>query len=256
MREFAPPGKTIKDEWQEPAGQRTLSKMYRLAGMGELLDGVAHNLNTPLSAVVARAEMLRDRLQGIKQETQNSAGDDALISKLDKCIRDAEVIVTNALKLSDKIKNMMNKRLREDEDAIQMISLNHLIREELQFLEADMKFKHEITKTCSLDESLPAVKGVYHHFSQSIVQIIRNIVDSFAGADKKELTITSRRDDSAIHLEFRDTGLDPGNSCKDSCATRLENVTELLKPYGAILTVVRSPNNNLHTISIPCAPAG
>jgi signal transduction histidine kinase len=256
MREFAPPGKTIRDEWQEPAGQKALSKMYRLAGMGELLDGLAHNLNTPLSAVVARAEMLRDRLQGIKQETQTGAADDALLSKLDKSIRDAEVIVTNALKLSDNIKNMMNKRLHEDDDAPQMISLNQLIREDFQFLEADMKFKHEITKTCSLDESLPAVKGVYYHFSQSIIQIIRNIMDSLNGADKKELTITSRRQDSAIHLEFRDTGLDIGNACKDACARRLENVAELLKPYGATLTVVRSPNNNLHTISIPRVPAG
>jgi signal transduction histidine kinase len=256
MREFAPPGRTITDERQEPAGQKALSKIYRLAGMGELLDGLAHNLNTPLSAVVARAEMLRDRLQGIKQEIQNSAADDALISKLDKSIRDAEVIVTNALKLSDNIKNMMNKRLHEDEEAPQMISLNHLLKEELQFLEADMKFKHEITKTYSLEESLPAVKGVYHHFSQSIIQIIRNILDSLTGADKKELTITSRREDAAIHLEFRDTGLDLGNACRDSCAVRLATVTELLKPYGAILTVVRSPNNNLHTIRIPSAPAG
>jgi C4-dicarboxylate-specific signal transduction histidine kinase len=200
--------------------------------------------------------MLRDRLQGLRQENQQGVADDALISRLDKCIRDAEVIVTNALKLSDNIKNMMNKRLHEDEDAPQMISINQLIREELQFLEADMKFKHEITKTCALDESLPAVKGVYHHFSQSIVQIIRNILDSLKSADKKELTITSKRDGSAIHLEFRDSGLDRGNSCNDSCAVRLENVTELLKPYGAILTVVRSPNNNLHTISIPCVPAG
>lgn len=254
MREFAPPGATITDHWLEIAGQKALSKMYRLAGLGELLDGLAHNLNTPLSAVVARAEMLRDRLQGLRQETANGAADDALTSGLDKSIRDAEIIVTNALKLADNIKNVMNKRLREDDDAPQMISLNQLIREELQFLEADMKFKHEITKTCSLDESLPAVRGVYYHFSQSIIQIIRNIMESLNGADKKELTITSRRQDSAIHLEFRDTGLDIGNACKDACARRLENVTELLMPYGATLTVVRSPHNNLHTISIPRVP--
>ena len=230
--------------------------MYRLAGMGELLDGLAHNLNTPLSAVVARAEMLRDRLQGIKQETQTGAADDALLAKLDKSIRDAEVIVTNALKLSDNIKNMMNKRLHEDDDAPQMISLNQLIREDLQFLEADMKFKHEITKTCSLDDSIPAIRGVYHHFSQCFIQIVRHVLDSFAGADKKELTITSRRDNSVILLEFRDTGPERGNACRAACAMRLAYVTELLKPYGAELTVVRSPNDNRHTISIPCKPAG
>ncbi len=104
MREFTPPGATITDEWLEIAGQKALSKMYRLAGLGELLDGLAHNLNTPLSAVVARAEMLRDRLQGLRQETAHGAADDALTSKLDKSIRDAEVIVTNALKLAREIK--------------------------------------------------------------------------------------------------------------------------------------------------------
>jgi two-component system NtrC family sensor kinase len=248
----------VKSPGADPGRQKALGKMYRLAGMGELLDGVAHNLNTPLSAVVARAEMLGDRLRGLKQEMPQgkAAGDDAFVAKLDKSIRDAEVIVANALKLSDSIKNMMNKRLHEEEDTPQMISLNHLIKEELQFLEADMVFKHEITKACVLDESLPAVRGVYHHFSQSIIEIVRNILDSFNGSDRKELTITTRRDERAIHVEFSYTGLDRGQPCQTSDAMRLANVSALLQPYGAVLTVIRRPHDNRYTITIPCGGSG
>jgi len=244
----------VRSPGADPARHKALGKMYRLAGMGELLDGVAHNLNTPLSAVVARGEMLGDRLRGLRQEPQQ--GEDAFVAKLDKCIRDAEVIVANALKLSDSIKNMMNKRLHEEEENPQMISLNHLIREELQFLEADMAFKHEITKSCVLDESLPAVRGVYHHFSQSIIEIVRAILASFNGSDRKELTITTRRDDKAIHVEFSDTGLDGGQPGQTTGAIRLAHVSALLKPYGAVLTVLRRPHDNRYTMTIPCGGSG
>lgn len=251
MKEFASPAGVITDD---PARQKVLDKMYRLAGMGELLDGVAHNLNTPLSAVIARAEMLGDRLRGLKQETpQDTApASDVFMTKLDKSIRDAEVIVTNALKLADGIKNMMNKRLHEEEDAPQMISLNQLIKDELQFLEADMVFKHEITKTCTLDESLPAVRGVYHHFSQCFIEIVRATLASLAGSDKKELTITTRREDNAVQVEFNDTGLDGDRPGQDSSAMRLASASALLKPYGAVITVTRKPHDNRYTLTIPC----
>lgn len=255
MKEFASPAGVITDD---PARQKVLDKMYRLAGMGELLDGVAHNLNTPLSAVMARAEMLVDRLRGLKQETPQGAAPapEALTAKLDKSIRDAEVIVTNALKLADGIKNMMNKRLHEEEDAPQMISLNQLIKDELQFLEADMVFKHEITKTCTLDESLPAVRGIYYHFSQSLIEIVRAMLASLAGSDRKELTITTRRNDDTVLVEFNDTGLDGDRPGQDFSALRLASVSALLKPYGAALTVSRKPHDNRYILTIPCGNGG
>ena len=148
--------------------QSTLNLLYRLASIGNLLHGLAHNVNTPLSAVIARAEMLGERVKKLKEEqpTKTEKGDDTFNAKLDKCVRDAEVIVVNAMKISGIIRNMMNKRLQEEEDSPQMLNLSSLLREELQFLEADMTFKHEIQKTYNLDESPPLIKGVYYHFSQ------------------------------------------------------------------------------------------
>ena len=47
-------------------------RMYRFAAIGELFDGIAHNLNTPLSAVLARAEMLVERLKDQKKGEQKN----------------------------------------------------------------------------------------------------------------------------------------------------------------------------------------
>ena len=230
-------------------------RIYRFAAMGELSQGIAHNLNTPLSAVMARAEMLVERLKEMKEGKGGKEG--SLESKLDKCLRDAEVIVGNATKLSEIIRNMMQKGLQEGEETPKMLNLSHLLKEELQFLEADMKFKHEIKKSYSLEESVPYIEGVYFHFSQSFANIIKNVMESIDGSDIKELTVSSRCDEENICIEIHDTGLEAGKITQGhqpltSGEKRWVQTCELLKPYDAELKIRSKPHDNHYIIRIPC----
>jgi signal transduction histidine kinase len=242
--------------------QPELSWMYRLATIGDLLHGLAHNVNTPLSAVMARGEMLGERLKGIKEEQSVQAEeDDAFRAKMDKNIRDAEVIVANTLKISGIIRNMMQKRLQEEEDTPQMLNLSQLLQEELQFLEANMVFKHEIKKTYLLAETLPFIKGVYYHFSQSFTHIMNHVMESLEGSDVKELTIKSTHDDTALYIEIHHTGVEDGDTTeKDtgqpSDGMWLTQVKALLKPYGTEVKVESKPHDTLYTMSIPYAVSG
>ena len=251
LREESPG--TIKQE---------LSWMYRLATIGDLLHGLAHNVNTPLSAVMARGEMLGERLKGLKEEqAPQTAEGDVFASKMEKNIRDAEVIVANTIKISGIIRNMMQKRLQEEEDTPQMLNLSQLLQEELQFLEANMMFKHEIKKTYLLDESLPFIKGVYYHFSQSFTHIMYHVMETLEGSDVKELTIKSSYDDTALSIEIHHTGLERRNSTgkepmQPSDGMWLNQVKTLLKPYDAEVKIVTKPHDNRYTVSIPYAASG
>jgi signal transduction histidine kinase len=238
--------------------QSTLDLLFRLASIGNLLHGLAHNVNTPLSAVIARAEMLGERVKGLKEEQSTKAeeGDDKSTAKLEKCVRDAEVIVVNAMKITGIIRNMMNKRLQEEENSPQMLNLTSLLREELQFLEADMTFKHEIQKTSNLDESPPLIRGIYYHFSQCFTNIMNTIMKSFDGSDVKELIVSSKHNDDTIYIEIHDTGLVEGQDIQEGGfqtfnGTWLKQAKELLRPYSGELTVSNKPHDNLYTISIP-----
>ncbi len=230
-------------------------RIYRFAAMGELFQGITHNLNTPLSAVMARAEMLVERLKEMKEEKGEKEG--SFESKLDKCLRDAEVIVGNATKLSEIIRNVMQKGLQEGEETPQMLNISHLLKEELQFLEADMKFKHEIKKSYSLEESVPYIEGVYFHFSQSFANIIKNVMESIDGSEVKELTISSKCDEDNIYIEIHDTGLEAekvtqGHQPLTPGEKRWVQTCELLRPYDAELKIRSKPHDNLYTIRIPC----
>ena len=231
-------------------------RIYRFATMGELFHGIAHNLNTPLSAVVARAEMLGERLKGLKEGKREREKEGSFESKLDKNIRDADVIVTNAMNLSTIIKNVMQKGIQEGEENPQMLNLSYLLKEELLFLESDMKFKHEIKKSYFLDESIPYIEGVYFHFSQSLMNIIKNVMESIDGSKAKELTVSSKYDKDNIYIEIHDTGLETkditqGHHPLTPSEMRLTQTRELLKPYNAELEVRSKPYNNLYIIRIP-----
>jgi len=236
-----------------------LGRIHRYAAMGELFHGIAHNLNTPLSAIMARGEMLLERLRKIREES--GGREDAFGSQLDKNLRDAEVVVANATKLSDIIKNMMHKGIQEGEENPQMLNLIYLLKEELQFLESDMKFKHEIKKNYFLDDSLPYIKGVYSHFSQSFTNIIRNAMESIEQSEVKELSITSKYDKNNIYIEVRDTGIKAekitqGHQPLTLGEMRLTQVRELLQPYNAELKIRSKSHDNLYTIRIPYKEIG
>ena len=253
----------LRDPAEARNAQSSFDFLYRLAGIGDLLHGLAHNVNTPLSAVIARAEMLGERLKGLREgpPVKTGEGDDEITAKLDKSIRDAEVIVTNAMKISGIIRNMMNKRLQEAEETPQMLNLTALLEEELQFLEADMTFKHEIKKTYNLDESAPLIKGVYYHFSQCFTHIIKASMKSFDSSDRKELTVSSKHDDDTIYIEIHDTGLANGQDVKE-CQPQspngiwLTHIQSLLKPYNAEFRMSNKPHDNLYTIRIPYGVRG
>lgn len=241
-----------------------LGRLYRFAAMGELFHGIGHNLNTPLSAVMARGEMLGERLRRLKggDRERKKERESAFESQLDKNIRDAEVIVANAMKLSEIIRNMMQKGVQEGEETPQMLNLSYLLKEELQFLESDMKFKHEIEKKYFLDESIPYIKGVYFHFSQIFTNIIRNAMESLNQSEFKELTVTSKYDKHNIYIEIHDTGLEAAKNMTqgDQPLTpgemRLTQCYELLKPYNAELRIRGKSHDNLYTIRIPYKGAG
>ena len=124
-----------------------------------------------------------------------------------------------------------------------------------------MMFKHEIKKTYLLDDSLPFIKGVYYHFSQSFTHIMHHVMEALDGSDVKELTIKSRYDDTALYIEIHHTGLERGDrtekeSINTSNSMWLHPVKAMLKPYNAEVKIVTKPHDNLYTMSIPYAASG
>lgn len=180
--------------------QIKLIQESKMASIGEFAAGIVHNLNNPLTVVLGMSEQLKYKYPEIK---------------------DMEKIVTQAEKMIDIISGILNKSKMEQLDKIQPININYVLREELQFLEADMTFKNRIKKEYYFAEDLPEIYGVYSHFSQSFLNIIKNAVDAMYNTGIKILKIKTGYDKDNIYVEISDTG----------CGISDENIPRLFSPF-------------------------
>ncbi len=158
---------------------------HKLSAIGRLAAGIAHNLNTPISVIQANAELL-----------QVKNPDSPQIQK----------ILNQTERLSELIRNIVQKSERQQDNKRTNIQLNQLLQEEIEFLQANLFFKHKINKSLQFDEHLPKVEGIYSDFSQSILAIIQNAIEAMYESDEKSLTVQTEHDEHNIYIIIEDTG--------------------------------------------------
>ncbi|MEI6126311.1 MAG: HAMP domain-containing sensor histidine kinase [Pseudomonadota bacterium] len=234
-----------------------------LAFIGSCLKGLAHNINTPLSAIMGRSEMLQMRFNRIKSRADSGIDKE----ELEKCIKDIALILENSAKVSETVKNAMKKSINAESVKVQLIRLDTLLKDELEFLKADMYFKHNIEKTYDIPESIPPLKGVYVHFSNSFFEILENCKQAMLNSDEKKLLVFMGCDDRTIEIRFHDTGcgFDPVTRehmldmlCTTSekgdlpaTVTGMQRVARLLRPYNAQFHIQSMPGDTTFTMKIP-----
>ena len=173
---------------------------HKLAAIGQLATGIAHNLNTPISVVLGNAELLQ-----LKDEES---------PELSKIIRQAE-------RMNSIIQSLLTKSSREQAKNPQNFDLNLMIASELEIFKANLDFKHNVNKNLNFADNIPEFFGVYSEFSQSIMNIIQNAIDAMYKKEKKELKIDTSYDGENVFVKIGDSG----------CGIAEKNYSKLFDPF-------------------------
>jgi len=177
-----------------------LVQEQKLASIGMMSSGIAHNINSPLMGIIGLCQFIMMK-SGETEELKN--------------------IIEQANRISSIVKNLMFKSRSEQEKIPMFIDINRLLQEELKFLESDLDFKHNIEKEYHFQEPIPEIRGVYSDFSQSVTNIIRNAVDAMYDTPKKCLTVRTQLETDWILVKVEDTG----------CGIEEENIPQLFNPF-------------------------
>jgi signal transduction histidine kinase len=119
-------------------------------------------------------------------------------------LKDVEWILRSAHQMNDMIEDILAKsRQRKSPERV---DLNVLLKRELDFLEADRVFKHQVEKDIRLAENLPLIACVYTDFSQALGNLLRNAVEAMYGRRGKRLTVVTEHGSGGITIEIADTG--------------------------------------------------
>lgn len=160
----------------------------RLASVGQMASGIAHELNNPLTSIVGLSELLteEDLPEDIKQ--------------------DVKIINCEGLRAAAVVKNMLSFA-RKHISAKESVQLNQVVEEVLKLRAYDMKVNN-ITTEINLDPELPQITADYFQMQQVFLNIILNAEQSMAEAHGRgRLKIKSEKIDDFVKFSFTDDGL-------------------------------------------------
>ena len=184
----------FRDITERKRATESLRQSEKLAAMGELLAGVAHELNNPLTVVTGRAAILRQKLAG----TPLADGVEKLGQAAERCAR----IVKNFLALA---------RRHPPERAA--VALNLIVQEALELLAYPLRVD-DVEVSLALASDLPALWADPHQLHQVLVNLITNAHHAMREVSPpRRLSLATRLDPerSRVSLEVADTG--PGIPC-------------------------------------------
>lgn len=177
----------IKDVTEERLLMQKLIHSDKLASLGELVSGVAHELNNPLTGIMCFSELLIE-----------DCDDKGVISKLEK-VRDASVrckkIIENLLTFA---------RVHRPEK--KLADVNDVIRECVELREYQMGIDN-IELKLDLSPNIPKTMLDANQLLQVFVNLVNNARDAIVEAgDGGDVMIRSFIKDNKIMVEFEDTG--------------------------------------------------
>ena len=176
----------------------------KLASLGRMAAGVAHEIKNPLTGVLTFAHLLERELPEGSQER-----------------KDVEVIIEQTNRCSQIIKGLLGFS-RAISTEKQGININELLKSSLDIVSRKADFLN-IRIVTRFDENLPLVRAGGLQLQQVFMNMIVNAADAMEG--KGTLTVSSRtsagEEGPFAEIEFADTG----------CGMSEETITKIFEPF-------------------------
>ncbi|HEY0342816.1 MAG TPA: PAS domain S-box protein [Steroidobacteraceae bacterium] len=223
--------------------QERLTHVSRLATIGEMSSGIAHELNQPLAAVANYAQAC-DRLLGLPDPDIEE-------------VRDAlKQITAQAVRAGDIIRRL-RALTRHDVMRRELTDINVLVGELTELIRLDAK-AHDVAYNLALAEALPAAEVDRAQVRQVVLNLVRNAVESVADSttEPREVEVRTRlMPEGQVEIAVCDTG--PGVS--QDIAAHLFDPFRTSKPHGTGLglaisrTIVKMHQGSLeYRPNVPC----
>jgi two-component system NtrC family sensor kinase len=198
--------------------QRELLHKEKLASMGQLAAGVAHELNNPLGSILLFADaMIQD------------------VSESDARHKDLKMIITETLRCKIIVSNLLNFA-RQHELMTQETDLNDLIQTVSDKVAKQPPYE-SIEIIHDFDPKLPIIQADPAQLQQVLYNVFDNAADAMAMGGK--LTISTRRaDSSTIELRVTDTGSGIAEDDLDKLFTPFYTTKPAGKGTGLGLSIV------------------
>lgn len=179
--------------------QMHLIQSEKMASLGQLVAGIAHEINNPLSFVLNNLFTLGRDFERIAEENQPrfSKGAAQRLAKVRSRLTDMQTGLEQVRDLVLKLRTFS----RLDEGEFKTVDIRESIDSVLLFLQHKMKGQIKVEKNYGSPEIISCYAG---QINQVLMNIVANAVEAIAGQGK--ITITTGQENGTFFISIRDSG--------------------------------------------------
>lgn len=223
---------TINDITKRLETEQHLMHASKMATLGEMSTGIAHELNQPLSVIKSSSSFCMKKMR--KNEKIAKEIFNKLISKIDSNVDRAERIIQH-----------MRQFARKSDVKLARIRVNDVIQRTFEMFNQQLKV-HGIDVIWEKDETLPEIMADPDRLEQVFINLVINAKDAIEEKWAKEniqsgngdrITIFTRTTDNMVIIEIHDTGTGIQKEAKDKLFEPFFTTKEVGKGTGLGLSI-------------------
>jgi len=170
----------------------------KMASLGQLVAGIAHEINNPLAFVINNIFVVQEQLQKLASEVPN--GQPVTLPAIHKMRTRVEHMREGADRVADLVSKLRTFS-RLDEGRIKTIDVHESIESVLLFLRHKMKDRIEVERSYQATGDLTCLAG---ELNQVLMNVIGNAIDSIEATGM--ISLATALQDGNFVIAVRDTG--------------------------------------------------
>ncbi len=218
---------TTSDITKRLETEQQLMHAAKIATLGEMATGVAHELNQPLSFMKTTSSFFIDKIR------QNQTIDERILlpmlEKIDANVDRASRIITH-----------MRNFARKSDLHLEKVQINDIIGKALEIFSQQLKLR-EIEVIWEPDPDLPMVMGSLSQLEQVFINLLVNARDAIeengAGSDERKIMLKTESDTEQVNVYIRDTGKGVSSEIADKIFEPFFTTKEVGKGTGLGLSI-------------------